>query len=261
MHDSQMSHGPLVGFASCYTPCGQNIRPRVHELKKKHGCAWKPHVFRGSRQNKFGFVIRTDTITFCVLQPPHPIQTSFSRGVEGDGGEGIHVRTGSFPHDIHDLSNLHAVCFYGGRKDAPLQWCFNYHLARAEIQDRIRDPKHKTLLAVSDTNIFGSIDVIVNSSWTPKKLGLGRGLYLSALGVFPEFRRRGVSQLLIGSVVELAQSYGADYLFLHVLKKNTAAVRAYEKMGFVQHPFVPLSLRLSHGPLVPVEGRIKLLRG
>uniref|UniRef100_A0A7S2SR30 N-alpha-acetyltransferase 60 n=1 Tax=Rhizochromulina marina TaxID=1034831 RepID=A0A7S2SR30_9STRA len=60
-------------------------------------------------------------------------------------------------------------------------------------------------------------------------------MYILTLGTREEYRRRGVAQSLLAQCVERAKATpGCDAVYLHVITYNTAAIRFYEKNGFVR---------------------------
>ena len=58
-------------------------------------------------------------------------------------------------------------------------------------------------------------------------------IHVSGIAVDPSFQRRGVGAALMSAAEQEARARGARRITLRVLKHNTAAVRLYEKAGFV----------------------------
>lgn len=56
--------------------------------------------------------------------------------------------------------------------------------------------------------------------------------HICTLGVHPGWRRRGVGELLLSSMIEMAASLGADFVTLEVRVSNLPAQRLYQKYGF-----------------------------
>lgn len=58
--------------------------------------------------------------------------------------------------------------------------------------------------------------------------------YILTLGVFEEYRRLGLGAKLLQSLIDYYRACHPDcqYLYLHVLHSNTAALRLYESHGF-----------------------------
>jgi RimJ/RimL family protein N-acetyltransferase len=53
------------------------------------------------------------------------------------------------------------------------------------------------------------------------------------MGVRKDFRRRGVGQRLIAATIQRAREDGLERIELDVLASNKAAIKLYEKVGFV----------------------------
>lgn len=56
--------------------------------------------------------------------------------------------------------------------------------------------------------------------------------YISAVGVHPDFRRRGIAQQLVESALELVHQRNGKRLLLDVIEENVPAVNLYQKLGF-----------------------------
>jgi [ribosomal protein S18]-alanine N-acetyltransferase len=54
------------------------------------------------------------------------------------------------------------------------------------------------------------------------------------LAVAPDFRRRGLARALTDAAARLAESLGAESLFLEVAEDNPAAIALYAEAGFAQ---------------------------
>ncbi len=62
---------------------------------------------------------------------------------------------------------------------------------------------------------------------------IGGDAYISNVSVKSTDRRTGTATALMNKLMELAARKGAEAFTLEVRSKNTAAVRLYEKLGFV----------------------------
>lgn len=67
------------------------------------------------------------------------------------------------------------------------------------------------------------------------------GLYMAAdegeiinVAVKPEFQGQGIADLLLRSLLEEGRRFGVSRFFLEVRVSNTAAIRLYEKNGFIR---------------------------
>ena len=59
------------------------------------------------------------------------------------------------------------------------------------------------------------------------------GGYITNVAVLPQFRRNGVAASLLHNLFEFANESCFEILSLEVRKSNTAAIKLYEKAGFV----------------------------
>ena len=78
---------------------------------------------------------------------------------------------------------------------------------------------------------------------------------LRLLAVAPEARGRGVGRLLVEACVRRSRAMGAGELGLHTSKSLAAAIRLYERMGFVRAPerdFRPEGAELVTGYRLPL---------
>ena len=97
--------------------------------------------------------------------------------------------------------------------------------ADAFWQDRITSAK-ATLIASIDDIDLGCLVLI--PSWDRDE-----DLALVAFWVSPQGRGRGVGQALLKAAVAVAKTTEAQRLVLEVGDENEAAIRVYEKMGFL----------------------------
>jgi ribosomal-protein-alanine N-acetyltransferase len=59
-------------------------------------------------------------------------------------------------------------------------------------------------------------------------------IHLLNVAVRPDLRRRGIGRVLVEEVVAYARSHAAAKVLLEVRASNTAALRLYERLGFVR---------------------------
>jgi ribosomal protein S18 acetylase RimI-like enzyme len=102
---------------------------------------------------------------------------------------------------------------------AELDWSF--FREKIDLQD--------VLVAVVDGEVAGYVRIAhpfpLESS--------GHVLHVTGIAVGPAFQRRGVGQALVEAAIDESRSRGARRLTLRVLAHNEAAVRLYERCGFV----------------------------
>jgi len=58
--------------------------------------------------------------------------------------------------------------------------------------------------------------------------------YFGFMYVVPEYRGRGINKIIVERLVEWSKSQGVSDCYLDVYSENEAAIRAYEKVGFVK---------------------------
>ncbi len=80
---------------------------------------------------------------------------------------------------------------------------------------------------------------------TPERLARARAAYVTDVLVVEPMRRRGIATLLLQDAAELARAAGLARLVLHVAPDNDAALKLYEKLGFVRGEDTPASVELS----------------
>jgi len=61
---------------------------------------------------------------------------------------------------------------------------------------------------------------------------------IGPVGVFPEYRRRGIAHSLILEVFERLKGRGCEYAFLGTHQSNWAALGLYEGMGFKRSSYL-----------------------
>jgi GNAT superfamily N-acetyltransferase len=82
----------------------------------------------------------------------------------------------------------------------------------------------------------------------------GRRTWLGGVGVVGERRRQGIGELLTRELVERARALCAEEMVLEVIVENRAAIRLYERLGFVRtRELEVLSLTSSEAGTVDTE--------
>lgn len=77
--------------------------------------------------------------------------------------------------------------------------------------------------------------------------------YISAVGVHPDFRRRGIAEDLVRACIDFVRERGGKRLLLDVIEGNIPAVRLYEKLGFLNFTS---NLQMELDPMVPVPEQV-----
>lgn len=99
-----------------------------------------------------------------------------------------------------------------------------------EIQDLILNKETEILVIEVDNEIVGSGYAQIRSGKPFERYELFG--YLGFMYVKPEFRGRGLNNILLNELKKWILSKGINEVRLQVYSENDAAVRAYEKAGF-----------------------------
>ena len=84
----------------------------------------------------------------------------------------------------------------------------------------------------------GTVDLSEQEMLLPTH-SLAEGLYLSSMAVSVEARRRGIGRDLLSAAEERAADRGAECIWLHVERSNTAAIKLYESGGYKRRSSTP----------------------
>lgn len=170
----------------------------------------------------------------------HPSsQESVTSGAT-DASSQFQIRA-ALPADLTGVSQIIAESFYSPHG----MWGWAFPLLRLGIYEDLRhrltssSPHHICLVAVENTtgvtdNLMGTVELTVrfSDSWTQ----VGRTFpYLSNLAIAPKYRRQGVASGLLQACEKVAQSWGFQHLYLHVLENNHQARQLYFKLGYRVH--------------------------
>lgn len=102
--------------------------------------------------------------------------------------------------------------------------CFSDPWSENSIAQELTNPLSSWLVAVEDDKVAGYIGSQTVVGETD----------MMNVAVHPDFRRRGVAQELIQSLVEVLKTRQSHCLTLEVRASNTPAINLYEKLGFSQ---------------------------
>ncbi|MFW9851290.1 MAG: GNAT family N-acetyltransferase [Candidatus Thorarchaeota archaeon] len=96
-------------------------------------------------------------------------------------------------------------------------------------------PSNWWKVAILDENPVG---YIIGFHIPPRSRGV-----IGNLGVFPEYRKRGIAVFLIQSMFQEFKDYGLQYVMVGTPSNNTPAIRAYTKAGFQKANYLTQYLR------------------
>lgn len=99
-------------------------------------------------------------------------------------------------------------------------------------QEYVIERGGQIFMAVADGNAVGTVAMIPAGDDV---------LELTKMSVAPEFRGRGIANLLMKASIEYAAAAGARTVFLESHRKLETAIALYRKFGFVETPLDPNS--------------------
>lgn len=107
--------------------------------------------------------------------------------------------------------------------------CFDREaFSKRQIARLLSDLDCVNLVAKTDSDIVG---FIIGSIFFNQKLRVGRIL---TIDVMPSHRRRGVAEKLLLEIEKIFREIGAESSQLEVREDNIAALRLYQKLGYVR---------------------------
>jgi ribosomal protein S18 acetylase RimI-like enzyme len=102
-----------------------------------------------------------------------------------------------------------------------------------DLEKMIHSDHIELLVAIADEKLIGSGYARIENS--ELYLQHAQHAYLGFMYVLPEFRGKGVNRLVIAKLMEWARAKAITEFRLEVYSQNSAAIKAYEKVGFIQH--------------------------
>lgn len=102
--------------------------------------------------------------------------------------------------------------------------CFHDPWSEASIASELRNPLACWLVAVDDKQVVGYVGSQTVMDMTD----------MMNIAVHPDFRRRGIAQMLVEQLVAKLKARQSLRLMLEVRSSNMGAQALYEKMGFTQ---------------------------
>jgi GNAT superfamily N-acetyltransferase len=107
------------------------------------------------------------------------------------------------------------------------------HINYYNLNELITAPHIQLVVAELDGELIGSGYARIESSKIYLKHQ--QHAYLGFMYVLPQHRGKGVNKIVINALKEWAGSREITELRLEVYYKNTSAIKAYEKVGFISH--------------------------
>lgn len=107
------------------------------------------------------------------------------------------------------------------------------HINYYDIKEMITSLETEVIVAVCESKIIGSAYVSIKQA--KSYLKHDQYAYLGFMFVKPDYRGKGVSQMIIEEAKQIARLQNINELRLDVYEGNIAAVKAYEKAGLKKH--------------------------
>ena len=136
------------------------------------------------------------------------------------------------PQQAQDLIGLlehYATGASGGRKS------LGEYVKSNLIDELMKIPSAFSVICYDEEKPAG----LINAFWGFSTFKCRPLVNIHDLIVHSDFRRRGISQLLLQKVEEIALEKNAAKLTLEVLDKNYSAINAYHKFGFAGYELDP----------------------
>src|SRR5271154_1013355 len=119
--------------------------------------------------------------------------------------------------DLEAIFRLDEVCFAN-----------EFRFDRKSMSAFAADRDAITLIAEDGGELIGFVIAQV------RRVEAGFLAYIVTLDVAPEWRRKGLARELIAEIGERALAEGARRVLLHVFADNDAAIRFYERLGYIR---------------------------
>jgi GNAT superfamily N-acetyltransferase len=96
----------------------------------------------------------------------------------------------------------------------------------------VSSPSTVNYLVRSGTATLGFGQLVYRSEGS----GCFSGFWIHGIYISPSYRRMGIGNELVRTIVSRARDLGAGEVFIQVSMANRSAVRMYERAGFRNHP-------------------------
>lgn len=172
-----------------------------------------------------------------MFQVPDRLGAQLDRELDGRGWEPapeeILVMTADLPAvAAATRDDLPPVTVAPSPDDA---WLARYHYRGGTLPPHGRDVLvNAALVGFGAVEDDGELVAIARGAVSDAPSGR-RWLGVTAVEVDPTQRRRGLGRHVVAGVARWADSYGATDVYLQVAEANSAALGAYERMGFSEH--------------------------
>lgn len=101
-----------------------------------------------------------------------------------------------------------------------------------------REKKGKIFIAEVDGKIAGMVAMRVELKDFELINKPIKGIFISDIAVYSEFRRIGVAKALLKKATDYAREKGLDSLRLSIVPKNLPALNLYKQLGFTEYELI-----------------------
>ncbi|HSC30607.1 MAG TPA: GNAT family N-acetyltransferase [Gemmatimonadaceae bacterium] len=109
--------------------------------------------------------------------------------------------------------------------------CETHYSAALQLRE-ILDPALETLVCERDGQLVGFAQLRWGPS--PECVGAQQSVEIQRFYVSQAWQGRGVAQALMATAIALAETHGADQIWLGVWERNPRAIAFYKKCGFAE---------------------------
>jgi ribosomal protein S18 acetylase RimI-like enzyme len=102
-----------------------------------------------------------------------------------------------------------------------------------DLEKMISDPDVEIIVAENEKEIIGSGYARIQTA--KPYLQHEKFAYLGFMYLLPQYRGKGINAMIIEKLKEFTVAKGISEMRLEVYFKNEAAIKSYEKSGFVKH--------------------------
>lgn len=83
----------------------------------------------------------------------------------------------------------------------------------------------------NDTRFLVCLENDVPVGYVGSYVGID-SLDITSVAVFPEYRRRGIAEMMLNELIAIAREFEKENIFLEVRESNAPAIALYKKLGF-----------------------------
>lgn len=140
------------------------------------------------------------------------------------------------PADLMELQALSRETFYdafsSGNTDENMKIYTEKAFSEKQILEELNDPETVFYFALAGDQFVGYLKL--NSGKAQAEMQGENGLELARIYVQKQFQGHKIGKKMLDKTIDIAKQKKADFVWLGVWEKNPAAIRFYERNGFVK---------------------------